>query len=609
MNRSKFLAGSAVAAGLLAATAWQARQPVARDIDPATVIGINAALCSTAAQAGNMASRKTFFQLAQAGKNELRPLGQLPQADNQAPAASAGGDPPLWNNLGTLHYRITTAKPQAQKYFDQGLRLTYAFNHDEAIRAFKAAQRIDPQCAMCYWGEALALGPNINLPMPPEANAPALAAIKRAQLLQKPASPREQGLIMALAKRYADDPQAERAALDAAYADAMQALAKRYPKDQDIAVLYAESLMNLSPWDYWEAGGASPKGRTADLVATLERVLKANPNHPGAIHYYIHTVEASTNPKRAEPYADRLAKLVPGAGHLVHMPAHIYYRVGRYKDSLATNIRAVAVDEAYIAQQKPQGIYPLGYYPHNVHFVMVSAQMAGDGATAIKAADKLSAVVSDEAAREFAIAQPVKAGPYFAHAQFSDPATILALPAPGEGLPYVEAIWHYARGVAYAAQGDTEQAKQESDAIVRLHDTGDFKALNDALVPAQDVLQIARRVVDARIAQANDDLPKAIAQIEQAVALEDKLAYMEPPYWYYPLRQSLGALRLLNGDLDGAEQAFRASLMKAPNNGWSLYGLAEVYRQRGDETSLAATEKLFAKSWAGKPGQLSLARL
>jgi tetratricopeptide (TPR) repeat protein len=235
--------------------------------------------------------------------------------------------------------------------------------------------------------------------------------------------------------------------------------------------------------------------------------------------------------------------------------------------------------------------------------------MAGDGDTAIKAADKLSAVVSDEAARQFALAQPVKAAPYFAHAQFSRPETILALPAPGADLPYVEGIWHYARGVAYAMQGDTARAAQESDAIGRLRDTGEFSKLNEALVPAQDVLQIARLVVEGRIAQARGDLPAAIGRFEQAIALEDKLAYMEPPYWYYPLRQSLGALQLLNGDADSAEQAFRASLAKVPNNGWALYGLAEVYRKRGDEKERAAAEKLFAKSWAGKPGQLSLARL
>lgn len=606
MISRKLLPRAIVTSALLAATVQQAPQPVAREVDAATILGLEAALCSQ--QAAGISSRKVFMQLAQATKNELRPLGQLPETQSRG-ADRAEQNPPLYTDLGKLHFPITTSVPLAQRYFDQGLRLTYAFNHAEAIRAYRAAQRLDPRCAMCFWGEALALGPNINMPMDPQANPKALAALRRAQELQSRASARERGLIEALGKRYADNPDAERAALDMAYAEAMEVLAKRYPRDQDIAVLYAESLMDLSPWDYWEAGGAKPKGKTAELVAALERVLKANPEHPGAIHYYIHTVEASTDPKRAEPYAEKLGKLLPGAGHLVHMPAHIYYRVGRYQDSLAANRQAVAVDEAYIASQKPEGIYPQGYYPHNVHFLMVSAQMAGDGDTAVKAAGKLAAVVTDDAAREFALAQPVKAAPYFAHTQFSRPEAILKLPAPGAGLPYVEGMWHYARGVAYAMQGDIAKATQESAAIDRLLTQADFTKLHEALVPAEDILRIAQLVVDARIDQAKGNLSTAIGRFQQAVTLEDKLAYMEPPYWYYPLRQSLGALRLMHGDTDGAEQAFRASLAKTPNNGWALYGLAEVFRKRGDEKELAAAQALFAKSWAGKPEQLSLARL
>ncbi len=604
MSRYTFTGSVAVIGALLAVSVYSARQPVAQEIDPALLIGIGAPVCG---QAGSAAiDRKLLFKIA-AVTNELKPLGQLPKAEPGQPQADS--DPPLWDNLGTLRYRITKVKPMAQQYFNQGLRLTYAFNHEEAIRAYRKAQRIDPQCAMCYWGEALALGPNINLPMDAAANEPAMAAVARAQALKSRASPREQALIDALAKRYSSDPQAERAALDAAYADAMGKVHRRYRSDQDIAVLYAESLMDLSPWDYWDAGGTKPKGRTAELVATLERVLKANPNHPGAIHYYIHTVEASTDPQRAEPYAERLGRLVPGAGHLVHMPAHIYYRVGRYQDSLAANKQAVAVDEAYIAAQNPQGVYPQGYYPHNVHFVMVSAQMAGDGDAAIKAADKLAAIVTDDTARQFATAQPVKVAPYFAHAQFSKPDTILALPAPSADLPYVAALWHYARGIAFAARNESERAREESAAIGRLLQSGDFTNLTDALIPAREVLQISQHVVNARIAQASGDLSSAISQLEQAVVLEDQLSYMEPPYWYYPVRQSLGAMRLMNGDIDGAEQAFRASLMKAPNNGWSLYGLAEVYKKRGDTKRAAAAEKLLTKSWAGKPEQLALARL
>jgi tetratricopeptide (TPR) repeat protein len=604
MLRDKLPAAALITILLIVATAYNAREPAARNIDAATLLGIDTPFCRQ--PAGNGITGNLFYQLA-AAKTELKPYGQLPKVEQEK--AQAADDPPLWNNLGTLSYRITTSKPLTQKYFDQGLRLTYAFNHAEAARAYRKAQRLDPKCAMCYWGEALVLGPNINLPMDAAAVVPAVAATRKAKSLMHRATPRERALINALAARYSANPKAERTKLDAAYADAMAKVAARYPDDANIAVLYAESLMDLSPWDYWEAGGAKPKGRTGDIVATLERVLRAHPDHPGAIHYYIHTVEASTDPKRAEPYADRLVNLVPGAGHLVHMPAHIYYRVGRYQDSLAVNKRAVAVDEAYIAQQRPTGIYPLGYYPHNVHFVQASAQMAGDGKTAIEAADKLAAIVSDDTARTFAIAQPVKVAPYFAHVQFSDPDTALALAPPGTGLPYVEAIWHYARGVALAAKGDAVNAAKEAAAIDRLLQTGDLTNLTDAGIPAKDVLQIASHVVNARIAQHQGDLASAVNRFQQAAALEERLAYMEPPYWYYPVRQSLVATLLMQGDLDGAEQAFRASLNRSPNNGWSLYGLAQVYRKRGDMRSAAAAEQLLSKAWAGNTAQLKLMRL
>lgn len=604
LRKPATLAGALLGAGLITClTGSKLAGEAATDYD-ALIAGVPNSVCLT----GNGAKGKLFYQLA-AVKNELKPLGTLPKAGAAPQSALPDDTPPLWNDLGTVAYKISTTKPLAQRYFNQGLRLTYGFNHAEAARAYKTARQLDPECAMCYWGEALVLGPNINLPMDAAAIAPALAAVNQAREKMGHVSPREQALIKALAARYSDDPQAERAVLDAAYADAMGKVAARYPNDQDIAVLYSEALMNLSPWDYWEAGGAKPKGRTAELIATLEKVLRANPNHPGAIHYYIHTVEASTDPKRAEPYAERLGKLMPGAGHIVHMPAHIYYRVGRYKDSLAVNKRAVTIDEAYIAAQHPQGIYPLGYYPHNVHFVLVSAQMAGDGETVIGAADKLSALVSDDTARAFAIAQPVKVAPYYAHAQFSEPETILALPEPGEGLPYVEAMWHYARGVAYAAKNDAGGAGRESAAIDSLLANADFKNLIDAGIPVKEVLRIARYIVDARSAQASGNLTAAVEQFQHAAALEDQLAYMEPPYWYYPVRQSLGAALLAQGDLDGAEQAFRGSLARAPNNGWALYGLAEVYKKRGDEKRAAATEKLLGKAWAGTREQLSMAKL
>jgi tetratricopeptide (TPR) repeat protein len=329
---------------------------------------------------------------------------------------------------------------------------------------------------MCFWGEALVLGPNINMPMVEEAVAPAFAATQRARALAAKASPHEQALIAALSKRYAENPKADRAELDAAYAAAMAQAAAQFPEDNEIAVLYAEALMDLSPWDYWQPGGREPNPQSAEIVPTLERVLARNPGHPGAIHFYIHAVEASDRPKRAEPYADRLRGAIPGAGHLVHMPSHIYYRVGRYLDALEDNKTAVKVDEKYLADTNaPMGVYRLGYYPHNVHFVMASAQMAGDGQTVIAAAQKLSELIPDEAARGIAMVQPVKAAPYFAHARFSTPETILALPDPGDAIPYVKAMWLYARGVALAARRDFAGASAAANEIENLGRSADLQ--------------------------------------------------------------------------------------------------------------------------------------
>ena len=412
---------------------------------------------------------------------------EVPRAEMSAAKSApafADTEAPLWAGLGSVSYKITTANERAQAYFDQGLRLSYAFNHGEAQRAFRMAQRLDPDCAMCFWGEALVLGPNINLPMQEDAVAPAFAAAQKAKALAGKASPREQALIAAVTARYGSDPKAARPPFDTAYAAAMAKVAAQFPDDDEIATLYAEAVMDLSPWDYWKPGGREPNPQSVPIVPTLERVLGRNPNHPGAIHLYIHAVEASDRPKRAEPYADRLRGAIPGAGHLVHMPSHIYYRVGRYLDALEDNKTAVKVDEKYLADTNaPMGVYRLGYYPHNVHFVMASAQIAGDGPTVIAAAEKLSKLIPDEAARGIAMVQPVKAAPYFAHAQFSTPETILALPDPGDAIPYVTGIWLYARGVAHVARGDFASAAATADAIETLERTSDFKLLKEFECP------------------------------------------------------------------------------------------------------------------------------
>ncbi len=547
-----------------------------------------------------------YYQKVAAAKTELKPF---PTTGAHLNTPDITEDPPLWDNLGSVSWPITTSIPRAQRYFDQGLRLAYAFNHAEARRAFRAAQRLDSDCALCYWGEALVLGPNINAPMEDNAGPPALAALRQAQAKADHSSAKEQALIAALGERYSDDPKQERGTLDKAYAQAMGKVAARYADDEQIKVLYAEALMDLQPWDYWANNGAEPKGKTAKILALLEGVLKDHPNHPGALHYYIHMVESSTHPERAEAYARRLPAAMPGAGHLVHMPFHVLYRIGKYQEALAANKAAVAADEAYLAQASPQGLYPQAYYPHNVHSLMVSAQMAGESKSAIEAAYKLVDIVSDEVARNIPWVQPIKVAPYFAHAQFSAPDTVLALPDPGNGLPYVKAMWHYARGIAYAAKGDEPAARTEADTIAQLAEKTDFSALIAGGVPAPELLSLARHVILARVAQSRHDFSTARKELEAAVAIENKLAYMEPPFWYYPVRQTLGAVLLQMGKAREAESVFLEALLRVPNNGWALYGLSETYKQLHDTRAAVQARRRFEQAWAGERDNLTLARL
>jgi tetratricopeptide (TPR) repeat protein len=530
--------------------------------------------------------------LAQAETRPFTPGRQLP-----APASES--TPPLYQDLGKLHVPVTTTSAKAQAYFDQGMRLLFAFNHAEAARAFRAAQQFDAGCAMCYWGEALVLGPNINAPMFPAATAPAAAAAANALARAGTAKPAEQALIRAVARRYQATPPADRAPLDRAYADAMADAARAFPNDDTIQVLFAEALMDLSPWDYWEASGSKPKNRTADLVAALERVLERNPTHPGAAHYYIHAMEASTHPDKALPAARVLAGQIPGAGHVVHMPSHIYYRIGLYKEALDSNVAAIAADEKYFRTSASDPVYKGSYYPHNIHFAMVSALMGGDGKTALASADKLDKSIGADLVKEFAVLQPVKAAPYFSHVQFSSPDVLAALPDPGPDFVLVKAMWHYARATGLARKGALAAAAAEVDALANIERTGNFKPLTDWAVPAREIVQTARAVASGRVADARGDLPAAIKAYQEAVAVQDALPYIEPPYWYYPVRQSLGAALLRAGRLDEAEQAFRDSLARTPSNGWALRGLVEVYRKRGDAPALTATRKRFASTWLG----------
>jgi len=543
-----------------------------------------------------------LLQMLAAAKTETAPF-------QPAPMQAATGDVPLYRNLGKLSFKVTTNSTRAQAYFDQGLRLGFGFNHAEAQRAFQQAQKLDEACAMCFWGEALALGPNINAPMMPEANAPALAALAKAMALKDKATKKERALIEALAKRYSATADADRAALDAAYADAMQVVAKRFPSDATIQTLFAEAAMDTQPWDYWEAAGTKPKGRGAAIVRALETALARNPDHPGAMHLYIHAVEASAQPEKAMPQARRLASQMPGAGHIVHMPAHIYFRVGLYRESLVANKTAIAVDERYFATSPSDPLYRSAYYPHNIHFVMVSAQMGGDGKTALDAAAKLDAAVPGEVAKQFAILEPVKAAPYTTHAQFADPDIVLALSQPADDLLLVKATYHYARAVAFAAKRDASGAQREIDALAAIEASGDFKPFEAWAVPAKEIVQTARHVATGRLADSSGDLDAAAKAYEDAIAIQDRLSYMEPPYWYYPVRQSLGSVRLRQGRLGDAEQAFRDSLGRVPNNGWALAGLAEVYRKKGDARGEKAARQAYARTWLGPEGGPDLMRL
>ena len=587
--RATLLASSALVAGLLIGSPFEPIRPAA---DPSQLL--EPGFASTGV-CGKGQQRASAFR-----------LNRLVLA-SPAVAATAGQAPPLFENLGAHSHPVTTADEMAQRYFDQGLKLTYAFNHPEALRAFKEAQRRDPDCAMCYWGEAFVLGPNINAPMDGSAENPSLVAIANAQARAAKASPVEQALIGALGQRYVRGQ--ERAALNAAYADAMAAAHAAFPADQDVAVLFADAVMNTAPWDYWEIDGRTTKGRAGEAIAAIERVLAVNPDHPGAIHLYIHLTEASATPERAEPYADRLAALMPAAGHVVHMPTHTYFRIGRYLDSLELNVAAVEADEAYLAQAEDAGAYAYTYYPHNIHFALVAAQMAGDAENMLWAAERLEGKIPDEVASSIGWVQVILPAPYYAHAQFSDPDTILELEDPGDTFPLVKGMWHYSRGVAQAAKGDLEAARSEAARIAEINQTADFSMLLDWFVPAPDVLQLARHIVEGRIAQAEGDLEKAIREFEVAVQIQDSLPYLEPEYWYYPVRQSLGAAQLMAGHAEQAAETFRAALIDAPNNGWALWGLMEAQKAAGDQAAVEETAQLFDKAWAGDARLLDLARL
>ena len=518
----------------------------------------------------------------------------------QAPhdhATAAAEVAPLLGNLGDHTHPITTESELAQRYFDEGLILTFGFNHAEAIRSYNDALKLEPNCAICYWGIAYALGPNINAAMDPAAIQPAWDALQAAIKLAPTASPAEQAYIEALTARYAADATADRAALDLAYADAMRKLVQAYPDDLDAAALFAEALMDITPWNYWTKAG-EPTEYTAEIVSTLEAILARNPNHPAANHFYIHAVEASQTPERAIPSADRLTHLVPGAGHLVHMPGHVYWRVGRYHDAVMSNEHAIHSDEQYIPDRGVQGMYAVGYYPHNIHFLSIAAQMEGNSKLAIESARKVAESIPDQVALAVPLLQNFDPMPFFALVRFGRWEEILAEPQPATDLRYATGIWHWARGLAYVATGALEQAQAEYDAVTELAQADDMKNLQIlGFTTGATNLTLAGHILAADLAGAQGETEQQIAELEAAVKLQDGLPYIEPPAWYFPVRHLLGAALLDAGRADEAEAVYRTDLQQYRQNGWALFGLMQSLEAQNKTSEAAEVKKAFETAW------------
>jgi len=511
----------------------------------------------------------------------------------------------LMTGLGDLHHPVSTPNPQAQQFFDQGLRLIYAFNHDEAGRSFARAAELDPTLAMAYWGVAEAVGPNYNDPASDERLAQAHEAIQKAVALSANAPPREQAYIRAMAVRFPADVKADRLQAAREYRDAMRRVLDRYPDDLDAATLFAEAAMGLHPWGLWHVDGTPEEG-TEEVVATLESVIRRDPNHMGALHYYIHAVEASPSPERALAAANRLAALAPAAGHIVHMPAHIYIRTGDYEAAVKTNQKAAAADRAYITSSGVEGIYPMMYYSHNLHFIATCAAMNGNYAEAKRNADLLAAHVGPHL-REMPMVEGFMTIPLAVEVRFHRWAHILAMKPPDPELKVATGFWHFARGMALAGTGRVGGAEAE----YKIVSAAETATAEDAIfnVPinnkSKDILKIAEAILAAKIALIKNQPEIAIEQLHQAVTIQDALKYDEPPDWFFPVRESLGAALMLNGDATRAEQVFREDLARNPRNPRSLFGLHETLVKQGRDYD-AGFVKQFEASWKGEASSLKM---
>jgi tetratricopeptide (TPR) repeat protein len=505
----------------------------------------------------------------------------------------------LMSGYGDLHHPVSTSNPQAQQFFDQGLRQIYAFNHDEATRSFQRAAELDPNLAIAYWGVAEAVGPNYNDPASDERFAAAHAAIQKAVDLSANASPAEQAYIQDMALRFPADPKADRRQAAETYHDAMREVSKNFPDDLDAATLFAESGMNLHPWGLWHRDG-TPEAGTEEIVATLESVIKRDPNHMGAIHYYIHAVEASASPERALAAANRLAAMAPAAGHLVHMPAHVYIRTGDYAAAVKTNEAAAIADRAYMKASGAQGLYSMMYYSHNLHFIAMCSAMSGDYAESMKNAHLLAAHVRPHV-KEMPPLEGFVTIPIAVDVRFRRWDDILKMPKPSPEMKTETVFWHFARGMALAAKGQPDEAQADYQVVADAEKNTPEDVIFAMPVnnKTKDVLKIARDVLGAKIALARKDNASAIAQLQDAVKVQDSLKYNEPEDWFFPVRESLGAVLLMNGDAAGADKVFREDLDHHPRNPRSLFGLEFALKAQKRDYDAGFVQKQFQAAWKG----------
>jgi tetratricopeptide (TPR) repeat protein len=509
----------------------------------------------------------------------------------------------LLPGLGTHTHPIRTTSPMAQKFFDQGLALIYGFNHDEAARLFARAAELDPKSPMPHWGIALALGPNYNMPPMPEREAKAWEAIEKAVTLAPAAPENERAYVEALVKRYSKDPSVDRKGLAVIYKDAMKSVMQRYPDDLDAATIYAESIMNLRPWQLWSLAGEPAEG-TLEAIEVLERVLRRNPEHPGANHYFIHAVEASKSPERALPSAMRLGNLMPGAGHMVHMPSHIFIRTGDHESSASVNVTASRVDEEYIRRTGAKGVYPLMYYSHNLHFVSYARMYQGRYDDSIEYARRLGRNVNG-AIDDMPMLAPYGAFEWLVQTTYGKWDDILTAPEPKEKNLFLHAMYRYARAAAFAGKGNVPEAEAEQERMQALADRmteSDMLMINSA----RTVTDIALADGKARICRAKSDAAGEIANLQRAVEIQDKLAYMEPPEWHYTTRSSLGAALLRQGKAEEAETVFRKDLENNPRNSFSLFGLLQTLEKQSKTASVEWVKKEFAEVWKHARTDLSL---